>query len=284
MSLRLALGPIMQQVGGGSWTPAQLDGSTGLRWYKADDAATISDTGGLVDSFADKFSGGYDLTGSSTTRPTTGTVTLNSKNVLSFAADYLTAASAADWTFMHNGSTYLVSMLVNVSPSNANPGATYTLYGNNGTSTGSRGTALYFDDQARDETVVHQVTRGVGGTYAVQAVPTNGMVPPSKWMILTVLCDPDNATASLRSSIFVNRGLRRRDNAQTGTASASAPTYAWQLGAGGNNVFPATMYFAEMVITSDWADRHNIESYFSREWSLNLPYELDTSTPVTVAA
>lgn len=289
MSLRLAHGPLMQQVASepAAFDPSDLDGVTGLRWYDFSDETTISDTGGLVDSVTDKFSGGYDLTGTTTTRPTTGATTLNSLNVLDFTADYLTAASAADWTFLHNGTAYLLSAVVKFG-TGSNPNAAYSMYGTNGAASATRGTSVYFDDRAsvpRNETIVHQVTFGTSTQFNVNHVLANLTCTPNVWQIITIRCDPDNGTAAERSLMNLHRSRTYRTNTDSNSVSTSSPTYAFQIGAAGNGVLPITGSIAEMVITSDYDDKANIENYFSSKYDLVVPYQVsEYADRVTIAS
>lgn len=55
-----------------------------IRWYDAADASTITESGGLVSSWADKSSEDVDATASGSLRPTTGVATANGNNMLSF--------------------------------------------------------------------------------------------------------------------------------------------------------------------------------------------------------
>lgn len=74
------------------FSPDSVDGL--IRWYDAADASTISDTGGLVDTWADKSSAGVNATGVTTARPVTGAATRNGRNVLTFdGADVLTMSA-----------------------------------------------------------------------------------------------------------------------------------------------------------------------------------------------
>lgn len=73
-------------------------------WYAADDATTITESGGLVSKWADKSGNGYDLT-ENTKKPTTGAETLNNLNVISFGGsqqllgpDAAVPAGATDYT------------------------------------------------------------------------------------------------------------------------------------------------------------------------------------------
>lgn len=74
------------------WTPASLANLVG--WWDASDTGSISDTGGLVDQINDLSGNGYHLTSSGVNRPTTGTRTKNSLNVLDHDGnDYLSRAA-----------------------------------------------------------------------------------------------------------------------------------------------------------------------------------------------
>ena len=64
-------------------------------WFDASDESTITDTGGAVDTWADKSGNGYDVTqATAANKPTTGTRTMNGLNVLDFdgSSDYLQGA------------------------------------------------------------------------------------------------------------------------------------------------------------------------------------------------
>ena len=81
-------------AGGAVFSPLDLPNLVG--WWDASDEATISDTGGLVDQWDDKSTAGNDATGTTTTRPTTGTTTVNGLNIIDFDGtdDFLTASLA----------------------------------------------------------------------------------------------------------------------------------------------------------------------------------------------
>lgn len=283
MTVQLVRGVLGQQ-NAADWTPAQLDGTTGLRWYDFTDESTISDTGGLIDSIADKFAGGYDLSGSGATRPTTGAATLNSLNVATFAADYLNGASAADWKFLHTTGTYVASMVVKCG-TGSNPNAAYGLWGTGAASTATVGASLVFDDRAsvpRNE----QLLYFIGAGSAVVSINTlNDALPSNAWRIVTVVADPGNGTAASRAGVLVGRGRPRRSNTSTTAPSAANPSYVFQLGANGNNLFPLTGQIAEVVMSSSLTDRWRIEDYFNRKFDLVTPYAAqEFADQVTVAA
>ncbi len=71
--------------GGGAWSPLDL-GDSLYAWFDAADAATITDAGaGAVSQWADKSGNDRHVTqGTGGNRPTTGTRTINSLNVIDF--------------------------------------------------------------------------------------------------------------------------------------------------------------------------------------------------------
>jgi len=69
--------------GGGTFTPLDIPGLAG--WWDASDAATITASAGAVSQWNDKSGNGYHVTqATGTKKPTTGTRTINSLNVLDF--------------------------------------------------------------------------------------------------------------------------------------------------------------------------------------------------------
>jgi hypothetical protein len=195
--------------------------------------------------------------------------------VLSFnGSQYLTSVSAAStWNFLHttNGSSvFAVWKAGNVS----NPDTIYGLLGTSAVATANHGIGLFFDDRAsasRNEKILVQITRGVGGTTAAQNISADGAHPPNTPVILSHIGDPANATAASRSSIRVNSGAAIQLNVATDAASASNASFTLQIGACGNNVFPHTGYIAEIVILSSVATnavRERIEGYLAWKWGL----------------
>lgn len=260
------------------WTPAELDGISLKAWYDASDTATITDAGsGAVSAWADKSSNNFDLSqATGGVRPTTGAATLNGLNVLTFAGDYIDAASAADWKFLHDGTEHCVVAVVKFGTT-ANPAAAYGLFGTNGAGSGNIGATGFFDDRGGiyEEGVRHMITRGVGGSSVVLNESANAFdtVPANEWGIVTILGDADNGAGSGRSSIIVNRGFAIALNTATNPVSASNPTYVLSIGSTGNAVLPLTGWVAELVFTTEQDDRFDIEQYLAAKWGV-APYAL----------
>ena len=261
---------------GSLWTPAQI---TTALWLDAADTGTITTSGSEVTQINDKSGNARNFTGASGTRPSTGIATLNSKNILTFSANYLTStSSAATWQFLHDATGSSIFMVATAGTS-ANPNAVYGFFGNNGTSTNSNvGVSAFYDDRdfvPRNNTFGHQVGRGLSSSPVASQVLQNSLTPNSV-NVLAVLGDPSNATLVNRSIITINGGTEQKTNTDNQAASTSAPTYSLQVGSAGNNVIPLTGAIAEFVIVSGLmssATRQLAEGYLAHKWGLtaNLP-------------
>jgi hypothetical protein len=260
------------QIQGRLWTPALL--RTGP-WLDAADLSTISVTTG-VSTWRDK--SGFQFNFSQATGGTQPTFTRNGLNglpVLSFnGSQYLTSSAAVStWNFLHNAngsSVFAVWKAGNVS----DPNIIYTLMGNSAVTTANNGYALVFDDRVsvpRNERVVGLVSRGVAGVPAVANVSSDLAHPTNVPTILSHICDPNNATASNRSFIRVNRGNVIQNNVDTASPSASNASFALQIGASGNNASPLIGYIAEIIVLPYIASirvLQLIEGYFAWKWGL----------------
>ena len=81
------LGNYWSRSNGLSWTKTitPYDLSNKVLWFNANDSSTITESGGAVSNWADKFGNGNDAAqATSAQQPTTNSTTLNGKNVISF--------------------------------------------------------------------------------------------------------------------------------------------------------------------------------------------------------
>lgn len=88
--MRTSLG-LYHTGGAAAWTPASLPSL--VAWYDASDTATITESGGSVSQWNDKSGNANHLVqGTGSAQPTTGTRTMNSRNVLDFdgTSDFMT--------------------------------------------------------------------------------------------------------------------------------------------------------------------------------------------------
>ena len=264
--------PDEAQIQEALWTPALLRPAL---WLDAADLSTIS-TGTGVSELRDKSGNGRHVTqGTGGTQPTPTQGGLNGRNVLSFnGSQYLTSpAAASTWNFLHttNGSSIFA---VWKAGNSSDPNAIYGLLGTSAVATANHGLGLFFDDRSsasRNEKVVAQITRGTGGVTTAANLSADLAHPPNTPVILSHIGDPGNATAANRSIIRVNNGAAIQLNTDTNAASSSNASFALQIGACGNNVFPLTGYIAEIVVLASVASaqvRQQIEGYLAWKWGL----------------
>ena len=116
-----------------STTFSPLDLSPTL-WLDASDETTITESGGAVSQWDDKSGNDNDLTqATSAKQPTSGTRTLNGLNVLDFdgSDDAMFAATAGDWAFLHDGTTYLLAAVISADVTGSNDVVLATQSGSN---------------------------------------------------------------------------------------------------------------------------------------------------------
>jgi hypothetical protein len=265
------------------WTPNLL--SELFAWYKAD-SLSLSD-GDPIDTLTDSDSGTYSLTSSGAARPTYTTNALNSLPVMTFSgAQRLTSGTTTPWAFLNQstgGTVIAVWKAGNVS----DPNALYGLYGNNGGSVNNQGIYCIYDDRAvvpRNDLVVlaQRSTAGGAGNDFYLSLTNDGSFTANQANLLSTYHDGANSTAANKLLIAINGGSLSGNNTGTKAVSTSSPTYAFQLGAVGNNVFPLTGYIAEVCIFNsvlDTTNRQLTEGYLAWKWGIeaNLasghPYE-----------
>jgi hypothetical protein len=244
-------------------------------WLDAADLSTISVTTG-ASTWQDKSGNQRHFTqGTGGTQPTLTPNGLNGLNVLSFnGSQWLTSVSpAATWNFLHNTNGSSVFAVWKTGNS-SDPNAVCGLLGTSAVLTANHGSALFFDDRAsssRNEKIVLQVARGVGGVPASLNLSADGAHPPNTPVILSHIGDPGNATAANRSIIRVNNRAAIQLNTATDAASESDASFTLQIGACGNNAFPHTGYIAEIVVLASIASarvQQQIKGYLAWRWAL----------------
>jgi len=246
-------------------------------WIDFADASTVSLSGSNITQVTDKSGNGKTLTqGTAGRRPTYATASQNGLNTASFdGGDSLAAATAADWTFLHNGTNYIIATVVRMGTV-ADPNAVYALCATDNLSSAGVGMWIFWDDRAsvpRNEALVHQVDRGVIGVPASTNLSANAALAANTYNALTVLAQPSNATAALRSSMIVNNGTPIANNALTNAVSAAAPLGALTLGAGVNQTTnPMVGNICEFIIVSGAnataANAQRLTEYLRNKWAI----------------
>lgn len=243
-------------------------------WYDAADTSSISVSGTAVTQWNDKGSKGLNLTqGTAGNRPTSGTTTLNGKNVITFdGGDVLTNASLASWKFLHDGTKYVVGIVVKVATV-VDPENDLHIF------TNIRRSNL--DINGRN---LQSETRGgiVDGLriYVSNSNPSDYIVIQDQanvWdtdnpVVYTEICDPGNATAANRVASYFGNGTAIKTNTKTGTPAAGDPTYNMGFGATDQALQGITGYLAEVVIMESpyntETDRTDLRNYLQTKWGL----------------
>jgi hypothetical protein len=228
--------------------PWTLANTTRTAWLRPYLPGTVTLTSGAVELITGENGNNFGQ-GTAGNRPTIGAA-LNGKAGLNFnGSQWLTSTGAASvYNFLHQTGGIIVAVwrAGNVT----NPNAAYALLGNSAVSAGNHGFAFFFDDRStvpRNERVIAQVVRGVPGAPTVQNISGESAHSPNTPIILTHIFAPAAPLAADRSIIRVN-GVQIQNNADTNAASGANASFALQVGAAGNNLFPLVGLIHEIGI------------------------------------
>jgi len=183
-------------------------------WLDASDATTITSSSGSVSQWTDKSANGYTFTqATSTNQPTTGTRTINSKNVLDFdgTTDYLySTAAISTWKFLHSA----VSTIFIV----ANTDVTNGSHSFISTQAGSTSRIGFYTYQDMGN-MYARADRGVAGSTVYNSAYALSYNTGNYYF--TYKSDPTNATAADRIKISQNGGTYYGTNTATNAASTA---------------------------------------------------------------
>lgn len=255
------------------WTP--LDLSPDL-WLDASDTSTITSSSGFVSQWNDKSGLGRNVVqASAALQPVTGASTVNGRNVIDFAGDYMASSAAAStWTFLHDGTNYLVAAVAKFGTV-ANPNTRYTLLATYWSSDSNRGAFILWDDRSsvsRNNTLATRVSIGNASVAAVGYAASNDVAAANTPLVVTALLDPDNAVAADRGALFVNNGAALKGNTLTGTPSATAPNQTLHIGSFALGEVPHTGNIAEILIVkganATESNRVALRNYLAAKWGI----------------
>tara|TARA_R110000868_G_scaffold232603_1_gene486137 strand:+ start:32 stop:811 length:780 start_codon:yes stop_codon:yes gene_type:complete len=256
---------IVSAITGGPIVPFTPSSIAGLKaWYDASDTATISLSGSAVTQWNDKSGNSFNLTqATALRRPQSGVNTLNSLNVITFDGnDVLQAATASDWTFLHNstGATIFFAAYFNTV---AVSGVLFA------TASSTAQSGVYIERSASD-LILSEIYRGSGGTFVSSLAA--GTLTDNTAKYASMVLDNSNATAANRLIYKINAGSNLTGNTYTGTPSASAPNNPLYIGSydtAGSSGFQGR--FAEIIMYSgvlSGTDITNVNSYLSSKWAI----------------
>lgn len=245
-------------------------------WYDAADTSSISVSGTAVTQWNDKGSLGLNLTqGTAGNRPTSGTTTLNGKNVITFdGGDVLLNATLASWKFLHDGTKYVLGCVVKMTTLADANNDTYVFTNIRRANADDPGRNLNCEsrDVTNDRLRVY-VSRASGVDYAVLQDSANGVWDADNPVAYTELCDPSNATAANRIFSYFGNGAAIQVNTSTGAVSTANPNFTMGVGATDNLATTGmTGYIAELVIMQSpyntATDRTDLRDYLMTKWGL----------------
>lgn len=252
-----------------SFSPSDLSPAL---WLDASDTSTITESGGSVSQWDNKGSLGNFTQATGAVQPTTGSTTLNGRNVIDFAGDYLTAVNQNEWKFLHDTTKY-VAVGVFKAGITSDPDARYFFFGNTQRSSLSIGVEVFYDDRASlgRNNQIRNTVRGASLNVAIQNI-SDDLFPPNAFGILQILNDPNNGTAADRSENYLNNGAADKNNSESDSPSNSNPTYPLQIGADGNDTVPLTGSIAEVIIVSGTnateTNRVALRNYLNTKWGV----------------
>ena len=254
--------------------PQYPDGKASV-WYDAADTSSISVSGTAVTQWNDKGSKGLNLTqGTAGNRPTSGVTTLNGKNVITFdGGDVLLNATVASWKFLHDGTQYVLGMVVkatNVADANND---TQVFTNIRRADAGVAGRNLQAESRSTTVDRLRVYVSDGTGNYAVSQDSGDSVWDQDQPVVYTELCDPDNATAANRIYSYFGNGAAIQTNTQTIGTTANNPTYSMGVGAPDNLANTGvTGYIAELVIMeapyNTATDRTDLRNYLMTKWGL----------------
>jgi len=275
----------------GTWPAAFVNPTnlTGLQlWLDASDANTLYDatTGGslvaadgLVARWEDKSGNGRHLTqGTSGSRPTRKTAIQNSLAVLRFdgSNDFMSVASStAAFKFLH-GSDHTLFFVVKPRALNTREFLFETgPWGSDAGDNGALGASCHFNTTG---SVLHYSRAGT--TPEVSNLTSAGIVAAGTCYVVSIVGQPSNGTASLRSAIRINGGSAIANNTQTDSVSASNArlnlTFGRGVGYNGDGSEEYDQYsdsdYCEVVMYNSAlsnADRAAVESYLISKWGIS---------------
>jgi hypothetical protein len=245
-----------------SFTPASLPNLKA--WYNAADTSSISVSGNEVTQWNDLSGNAYHLSQStSSKRPSSGTRTLNSKNVIDFDGtnDLLTASTASNWTFLNDSGASTAFYVLVIDDNTDVSGFA---------DTGNFGSANIDYELYYNSGFVHRVGNGNVGAGPVENVTNNTLTNAAHYFY--VISDPNNGTAINRSIPFLDGVAANKNNVRTTTPSASAPALALRIGGrSDDDLYAFNGAFAEIIFVSGIMSATNITkttNYLTAKWGL----------------
>lgn len=239
------------------WTPAEL---TTTAWFDADDAATITHSGGSVSQWDDKSGNGFDLAqGSASLQPETGTVTIGGLNALRFDQD-----SMANLAFALTGTTVAAFAVMELDAASDNFGRVI----------GAANDAADWND-TEGFTLARNGTNESMVLYRAQNATSGAAVTYSTPFLAAGIFDGST------KSLFID-GANGASNASSGSFNSTELRLGSGVSASSDNLEGK---IAEVVLVTDVTEttRQLVEGYLAHKWgttaSLPAAHPYKSSAP-----
>ena len=261
-----------------SFSPSDI---AGLRlWLDASDSTTIEATGGAVSKWTSKDANSREFVQTSgSLQPTTGSQTINSKNVISFSNDILRVTSSKSvWRFLHDGTKYNIFIVASIGDGTGN--VAWWIMGNAQGSVNNVGIGLAWDDRSnndRSEGMRIFIASGSSQTGVVSNNPANGILAADDQTanVYRYQADPSNDTVLERTTVYRNSedGVQETIITTYGVPATVDATYDLELGSAGNQAGNSNIRIAEVLIYErdmSSSEVDDVTEYLAAKWGITL--------------
>ena len=252
--------------------PVDADAST---LYDATTGGSLVAADGAVARWEDKSGNARHVTQSTGTfQPLRKTAIKNSRDVVRFdgANDYMVAATATDWAFLHESqsTTFIVFRAGDV----ADPETPYALIGTSGSVLSPGGANFLHDTRSaasQNDSLRHVV--GYGSPRTIN--DAQNTIPGNQYAIFSIVSKPSQATPADRSEMYVNGGAAVKGNTQTGTYGTGTPRHALTVGSvqDSSNIYASFLVgdIAEVLMFNSALSSANlgaVRGYLNTKWGI----------------
>jgi hypothetical protein len=193
--------------------------------------------------------------------------------VFDASTDFIQAATAADWKFMHDGTTYIFGIAWGTV--DANPNKLAYVYSTADTDATKVGAQLVYDDRAavpRDDRLIYYVLDGTAPPAVDGVVSADDAMPGGVVASVTGLLDPDASPSSGRAAIYTNNTLVSSTETSTSTPSSSNPQWALKFAGRSITTTYTSIQVCELVLVSGTdatdANRQLLDGYLQTKWGI----------------
>ena len=171
-------------------------------WYTADSIALRD--GDAVSNWPDTSVNGHDAKATEGNRPTYRIIDGVPLVHFDGVDDYMIAGTAADWTFLHDGSDWTIFVVLRTGAGDL--GGTHVLLDNGGADSTNRGFAMSYDvaNGGRDGAIRVSVAQGTPGRFALDMTTAKDASPPGEWGIVSASSTASDDGSRTDARLFVN--------------------------------------------------------------------------------